>query len=119
MPELSTLTDIRDVVIIVFGILGLVALALTILFTVLIGWGVLKLIRVSRSTMRDGVGPALENAQETVKGVRGTAEFVALWFKQSGMESAFYIYVSVMIAISLTVYVRMRDTKAHSRILED
>ncbi|HJN91918.1 MAG TPA: hypothetical protein QGF05_04220 [Dehalococcoidia bacterium] len=76
MPELSTLTDIRDVVIIVFGILGLVALALTILFTVLIGWGVLKLIRVSRSTMRDGVGPALENAQETVKGVRGTAEFV-------------------------------------------
>jgi MHS family alpha-ketoglutarate permease-like MFS transporter len=49
----------------------------------------------------------------------GTAEFVALWFKQSGMESAFYIYVSVMIAISLTVYVRMRDTKAHSRILED
>jgi MHS family alpha-ketoglutarate permease-like MFS transporter len=49
----------------------------------------------------------------------GTAEFVALWFKQSGMESAFYIYVSVMIAISLTVYIRMRDTKAHSRILED
>ncbi len=49
----------------------------------------------------------------------GTAEFVALWFKQSGRESAFYIYVSIMIAISLTVYVRMRDTKAHSRILED
>jgi MFS transporter, MHS family, alpha-ketoglutarate permease len=49
----------------------------------------------------------------------GTAEFVALWFKQSGIEPAFYIYVSVMIAISLTVYIRMRDTKAHSRILED
>jgi len=35
-PELSTLTDIRDVVIIVFGILGLIALGLTILFTALI-----------------------------------------------------------------------------------
>ena len=49
----------------------------------------------------------------------GTAEFVALWFKQAGMEQAFYIYVTVMIAISLTVYVRMRDTSKHSMIEED
>ena len=48
----------------------------------------------------------------------GTAEFVALWFKQAGMEEAFYIYVSIMIAISLAVYVRMRETAQHSRILE-
>ena len=49
----------------------------------------------------------------------GTAEFVALWFKQSGMESAFYIYVSAMIGISLIIYVRMRDTRTHSLIQED
>ncbi|WP_176595667.1 MULTISPECIES: MFS transporter [Sphingobium] len=49
----------------------------------------------------------------------GTAEFVALWFKQIGMEQAFYVYVTVMIGISLVVYVRMRDTQRHSRILED
>ena len=49
----------------------------------------------------------------------GTAEFVALWFKQSGMEPAFYIYVTVRIAIALAVYVRMRDTRQHSLILED
>ncbi|KAA9016400.1 MFS transporter [Sphingobium limneticum] len=49
----------------------------------------------------------------------GTAEFVALWFKQAGIEQAFYIYVTVMIAISLTVYVRMRDTAKHSQIQED
>ncbi|WP_188064217.1 MFS transporter [Sphingobium sp. KCTC 72723] len=49
----------------------------------------------------------------------GTAEFVALWFKQAGMEQVFYIYVTVMIAISLTVYVRMRDTAKHSMIEED
>lgn len=48
----------------------------------------------------------------------GTAEFVALWFKQAGMEQAFYVYVSIMIAISLAVYVRMRETAQHSRILE-
>ena len=76
MADLSTLTDIRDVVIIVFGILGLVALTISILFTVLIGWGLLKLVRVSRSTVKDGVAPALENAAEAARGMRGTAEFV-------------------------------------------
>ena len=49
----------------------------------------------------------------------GTAELVALWFKQAGMEQAFYIYVSVMIAISLVVYVRMKDTAKTSLIRED
>ncbi|KEQ54870.1 MFS transporter [Sphingobium chlorophenolicum] len=49
----------------------------------------------------------------------GTAEFVALWFKKMGMEQAFYVYVTVMIGISLIVYIRMRDTQRHSRILED
>jgi MHS family alpha-ketoglutarate permease-like MFS transporter len=49
----------------------------------------------------------------------GTAEYVALWFKDQGMESAFYWYVTGMIGLSLIVYWRMRDTRQHSRILED
>lgn len=49
----------------------------------------------------------------------GTAEYVALWFKNEGMERGFYIYVTGMIAVSLIVYLRMRDTRTHSRILED
>ena len=49
----------------------------------------------------------------------GTAELVALWFKKLGVEQAFYIYVTVMIGISLIVYIRMRDTQRHSLILED
>jgi MFS transporter, MHS family, alpha-ketoglutarate permease len=49
----------------------------------------------------------------------GTAEFVALYFKHIGIEQAFYVYVTAMIAISLIVYIRMRDTRQHSRILED
>ena len=49
----------------------------------------------------------------------GTAEFVALYFKQAGVEQAFYIYVSAMIAISLIIYIRMRETKQHSQIRED
>lgn len=49
----------------------------------------------------------------------GTAEFVALKFKQMGHESWFFWYVTIMIALSLIVYVRMRDTKHTSLIQED
>jgi len=49
----------------------------------------------------------------------GTAEYVALWLKGMGMERAFYWYVTGMIALSLIVYLGMRDTKRHSLILED
>ena len=48
----------------------------------------------------------------------GTAEYVALWFKQNGNESGFYTYVTVVISASLLVYVLMRDTRKHSRIVE-
>lgn len=46
----------------------------------------------------------------------GTAEYVALWFKRSGMESGFYWYVTACIAVSLVVYVLMPDTRQTSRI---
>lgn len=46
----------------------------------------------------------------------GTADMVALWFKEIGHESGFYWYVTACIACSLLVYVLMRDTRAHSRI---
>ena len=49
----------------------------------------------------------------------GTAEYVALWFKDQGIERAFYWYVTGMIGLSLIVYLRMRDTQRHSLIEED
>jgi len=49
----------------------------------------------------------------------GTAEAVALWFKKQGHEEWFYIYVTVMIGVSLLVYWFMRDTRDHSLIKED
>lgn len=49
----------------------------------------------------------------------GTAEFVAGWFKTVlHHESGFYLYVTAIIAVSLGVYVFMRDTRDHSRIVE-
>jgi MHS family alpha-ketoglutarate permease-like MFS transporter len=40
----------------------------------------------------------------------GTAEYLALFLKQSGLEQGFYWYVSGMIALSLIVYLRMDET---------
>jgi MHS family alpha-ketoglutarate permease-like MFS transporter len=49
----------------------------------------------------------------------GTAEYLALRLKDANAERIFYWYVTAMIAVSLVVYLRMRDTKATSLIAED
>jgi MHS family alpha-ketoglutarate permease-like MFS transporter len=48
----------------------------------------------------------------------GSAETVALWFKQIGHESGFYWYVTACIACSLLVYTFLPDTKKTSLIEE-
>jgi MHS family alpha-ketoglutarate permease-like MFS transporter len=52
----------------------------------------------------------------TVAVFGGTAEYVALWFKDIGHEAGFYWYVTACIACSLVVYLWMPDTRTHSRI---
>jgi MHS family alpha-ketoglutarate permease-like MFS transporter len=48
----------------------------------------------------------------------GTAQYVALWFKNAGAESGFYWYVTGCAAVSLVVYLRMRETKDVSFVEE-
>ena len=55
----------------------------------------------------------------TVSIFGGTAEYVALWFKSIGMETGYYWYVTACIAVSLLVYITMKDTQKHSRIVTD
>jgi MHS family alpha-ketoglutarate permease-like MFS transporter len=49
----------------------------------------------------------------------GTAEYVALWFKDSGHERGFYWYVTGLVAVSLVAYLTMRETRDTSAIVED
>ena len=49
----------------------------------------------------------------------GTAEYVALSFKNGGWERGFYWYVTAMIAVSLVVYIRMQDTGKVSAMADD
>jgi len=48
----------------------------------------------------------------------GTAEYLALWFKQEGVEHYFYWYITACIFCSLLVYAGMKDTKETSRMKE-
>ena len=49
----------------------------------------------------------------------GTAEYIALLFKQNGVEHYFYWYITGCIAFSLIVYFFMKDTKEHSMLNKD
>jgi MHS family alpha-ketoglutarate permease-like MFS transporter len=49
----------------------------------------------------------------------GTAEYVALWFKQAGMESGFYWYLSGVIGMAAIGFLMLPETKTKSLILED
>ncbi len=49
----------------------------------------------------------------------GSAEYIALWLKDSGHESLFYWYITGCIFCSLLVYVFMKDTKTTSKLNED
>jgi MHS family alpha-ketoglutarate permease-like MFS transporter len=57
-----------------------------------------------------GLGVALPYAlANTLFG--GTAEYVALTFKQAGRESGFFIYVAVVMALSAATALAMGDPK--------
>ncbi|GJD78673.1 MFS family transporter [Methylobacterium gregans] len=55
-----------------------------------------------------GLSYALANAT-----FGGTAEYVALWFKESGMESTFFWYVTGMLAIAFVASLLMPNPKVH------
>ena len=49
----------------------------------------------------------------------GTAELVALSFKNAGYEHYFFYYITFMIGLSLITYIFMKDTKKHSMITDN
>jgi MHS family alpha-ketoglutarate permease-like MFS transporter len=139
-PLVGTLSDKvgRRPILIAFGILGTLFTVpiLTTLHTVQTWWGAFFLIMaaliiVSGYTSINAVvkaelfpteiralGVGLPYAL-TVSIFGGTAEYLALWFKSIGMETGYYWYVTACIAVSLLVYVTMKDTRKHSRIETD
>jgi MHS family alpha-ketoglutarate permease-like MFS transporter len=139
-PVIGALSDKigRRPILIAFGVLGTLFTVpiLTTLHTIETWWGAFFLIMaaliiVSGYTSINAVVKAeLFPAQIRALGVGlpyaltvsifgGTAELIALWFKDIGMETGYYWYVTGCIACSLLVYVNMKDTRTHSRIETD
>ncbi|QXI31408.1 MFS transporter [Pseudomonas vanderleydeniana] len=139
-PVIGALSDKvgRRPILIAFGILGTLCTVpiLSTLHTIQTWWGAFFLIMaaliiVSGYTSINAVvkaelfpteiralGVGLPYAL-TVSIFGGTAEYIALWFKSIGMETGYYWYVTACIAVSLLVYVTMKDTRKHSRIETD
>lgn len=137
-PLVGALSDKigRRPVLIAFGVLGTLFTypILTALGSVTSWWGAFGLIMVALvivsfytsinavvkaelfPTEIRALGVGLPYAL-TVSIFGGTAEYLALWFKSIGMESGYYWYVTGCIACSLLVYVFMKDTRDHSRIV--
>lgn len=49
----------------------------------------------------------------------GTAEYVALWFKDAQVEAAFYWYVAIVIGVATIAFLLLPETKIASLIEED
>ena len=46
----------------------------------------------------------------------GSAEYIALWFKNAGHEHFFYWYVTACVFVSLIIYISMQETKKNSEL---
>ncbi|GEN76044.1 MFS transporter [Chryseobacterium hagamense] len=55
----------------------------------------------------------------TVAVFGGTAEYIALWFKQENVETYFYWYITACIFVSFVVYAKMKDTRQTSTLDKD
>jgi MHS family alpha-ketoglutarate permease-like MFS transporter len=85
-------------------LLIIAALAIVSLYTSISGLIKAEMFPMEVRALGVGLSYAVANA---IFG--GSAEYVALWFKQAGMEQNFYWYVSAMCALAFVVAYRMPD----------
>lgn len=72
-----SLEELRDLIIVIWGILGIVFLAVALVLGIVVGVSARSLITTVQSLIRDDVQPALRSARQTVDSIRGTTSFVA------------------------------------------
>lgn len=72
-----SLETLRDLVIVIYGILGIVLFIVLIAVAVGIFFAIRKLTHITQELIADPVRPTLEEVRQTMYNVRGTSEFVA------------------------------------------
>lgn len=71
------LQELRDLIIIIFGITGIVMLFVALVVTLVLGLATRSLIGTVQTLLQGEVTPVLESARQTLDSVRGTTTFVA------------------------------------------
>ena len=72
-----SLEELRDLIIVIWGILGIIVLAALLVVALVLGVAAKGLIGTVQSLIRDDVQPTLRSARQTVDSIRGTTSFVA------------------------------------------
>ena len=76
MTVLASLADFRDVIVIVYGILGIIFFFVAIVMLVAVGLTIKGLIKNVNAMLNDSVKPVLSSVQDVANTVRGTTDFV-------------------------------------------
>jgi hypothetical protein len=76
MALLLSLADIRDIVIIIWGVAFALFLFIALVVTLVVGFTAKGLLNAVRDLLNESVKPALESVKTTADTIRGTTEFV-------------------------------------------
>ena len=76
MPLLVTLAELRDVVIVVWGVISALFFAAALIVVLMIGFSARGLINMVKGMLDDSVKPTLTSVKDAADTVRGTTEFV-------------------------------------------
>jgi hypothetical protein len=72
-----SLEELRDLIIVIWGVLGIIFLAVALVLGIVVGISARGLIGTVQSLIQDDVQPTLRSARQTVDSIRGTTSFVA------------------------------------------
>jgi hypothetical protein len=76
MTVLISLADVRDVVVIIYGIIGIIFFFAALIVVLMLGFTLKGLLGNVRGLLDESVRPTMESIKGAAQTVRGTTEFV-------------------------------------------
>jgi len=74
--QLLSLAGFRDAIIVIYGILGIIFLAVSLGVVVFLFFSIKGLIGTIRELLQETVKPTLDSVRDTARSVKGTTDFV-------------------------------------------
>ena len=76
MIPLLSLAGARDIIIIIYGILGIIAFIIFILVGLLLFFSIKGLVGSVKEVISDSIKPTMDSVRDTARSIQGTTEFV-------------------------------------------